>query len=132
MKLQGINEYRDQDFEKILHSSPICNKHMHDDYALFEYDSFEDIDAPYDIFHPQNNSGIILLDDDYLFGIRCEHLVWIDGETAPWSYEEEIGCEMNVKLTDAVMLIGNHKGNLKIKLIVFIKNIETEKQSNTI
>lgn len=122
MKLQGINKFRDQDFEKILQSSPICNKHIHDDYVLFELES-KDISDCTDVFHPKNNSGIILLDDDYLFGIRCDHLVWIDGKTWRWYYEDEFSCRMDNE-TDAVMLIGNHKGGLLLKLIVFMKNVE--------
>ena len=58
---------------------------------------------PDDSFHP-NGAGCILLNDDYLFGIRCDHLIWID-------YWDLYGYK--------TLLIGNHKGGTNIKVITY-------------
>ena len=83
-------------------------------------------------FHPSGKSGIILMNDEYIFGIRCNHLQWVEGsveydlvgDNLKW-YET---LDDNGKTTtddsnlenmsgNAIMLIGNHKGSLIIKLI---------------
>ena len=56
-------------------------------------------------FHPNGRSGCVVTGDDYLFGIRCDHLMWAEG----WVEDP---------LADAIMLFGNHKGTLVIRLIV--------------
>ena len=57
-------------------------------------------------FHPNGECGCIALCDDYIFGIRCDHLIWFEGEC------EYPDCK-------AIIVCGNHKGNYKQKLIVF-------------
>ena len=59
-----------------------------------------------DAFHP-NNAGCIELFDDYFFGIRCDHLVWIDYNDFQ-SYH--------------TLLIGNHKGITYFRVITYKKN----------
>lgn len=55
-------------------------------------------------FHPDGRSGCINLNDDYLFGIRCDHLIWMTGE-----HEYFAG--------RGVLLLGNHKGILTLKYL---------------
>lgn len=57
-------------------------------------------------FHPTGPCGCILLNDEYFYDIRCEHLIFIEGWT------EGYGC-------DAILLIGNHKGGMIQQLITF-------------
>ncbi len=66
-------------------------------------------------FHPNGKSGCILLDDDYFFGIRCDHLMWMEG-FCECSTEDTNG---GVEGDNSIMLIGNHKGALKIKILAF-------------
>ena len=59
-------------------------------------------------FHPNGRTGCINLDDSYFFGIRCGHLMWMDG----W-------CEG--PCCPAITLVGNHKGGIVLKVILFEK-----------
>ena len=54
-------------------------------------------------FHPDGGSGCILSNDDYVFGIRCNHLIWMTGNHD----------------TDGpgVLLVGNHKGALTMAIL---------------
>ena len=61
------------------------------------------------MFHPDGNSGCVHLADEYAFGIRCDHLMWLSGECEP----EEMDIAQGGR---AVMLIGNHKGLTMIRL----------------
>ena len=63
----------------------------------------DNVADPTDYFHPIN-SGCIILDDDYLFGIRCNHLIWID------YYDLD-----SLK----TLLIGNHKGATQFRVIEY-------------
>lgn len=55
-------------------------------------------------FHPTGNCGCIELNDEYMFGIRCDHFMW----TEFWSEDD-----FNV-----ILVYGNHKGELVSKLII--------------
>lgn len=57
-------------------------------------------------FHPTGPCGCILLNDEYFYDIRCEHLIFIEG------WIEGYG-------GDAILLIGNHKGGMIQQLITF-------------
>ena len=54
-------------------------------------------------FHPDGGCGCILSNDDYVFGIRCNHLIWMTGE------HETHG--------PGVLLVGNHKGSIAMALL---------------
>lgn len=64
------------------------------------------------MFHPNGKTGCITVDDDYIFGIRCDHLVWIEG------YSEIFG--------NGYMLIGNHKGMTAINFVSSIGEVANE------
>lgn len=91
-----------------------------DHYDGFRLSDGSEIDITYVegamSFHPNGRCGCINVADDYIYGIRCDHLIWMDG----W-FE---GC-----LSPGILLIGNHKGcNIMSALIFYkekmFKNIE--------
>lgn len=57
-------------------------------------------------FHPNGECGCLKIGDDYIFGIRCSHLVWFEGE-----------CED--EKSNVIIVCGNHKGLYMQKMIVF-------------
>ena len=80
-------------------------------YDIFTYGS--DVSYDYSTFHPNGKCGCIEVDDDYLFGIRCNHLMWSEGEV-----ESAEPCVKEDEWKDAILIYGNHKGGLEIKLII--------------
>ena len=54
-------------------------------------------------FHPDGCSGLILADDETVFGIRCNHLIWMTGN------HDSFG--------PSVLLVGNHKGSLSMSIL---------------
>ena len=64
------------------------------------------------MFHPNGKTGCITVDDDYIFGIRCDHLVWIEG------YSEVFG--------NGYLVIGNHKGMTAINFVSSIGEVANE------
>jgi hypothetical protein len=62
-------------------------------------------------FHPNGECGCIELDDDYFLDIRCNHLIWMDGnvEDKDWS--------------KAVLVCGNHKWSMEARLITSTDSI---------
>lgn len=78
-------------------------------YLLDVFGWYEEGPTGADTFHPKN-AGCIVLSDDYLFGIRCDHLIWIDYED--W--------EDNAPKT---LLIGNHKGIAVFRTITYNKKL---------
>lgn len=65
-------------------------------------------------FHPNGKCGCVELNDDYMFGIRCNHLMWCDGEC------EGVEPFLDNPLGRAILVYGNHKGNLYMKLIYLV------------
>ena len=65
-------------------------------------------------FHPNGNTGCIQVDDDYIFGIRCNHLIWMEG----YCEGVEFWWEENDRKWDSILICGNHKGYFRIKMIV--------------
>lgn len=57
-------------------------------------------------FHPNGGCGCVTLGDEEIFGIRCDHLMWLTGD------HEYLGDGK-----DGVLLLGNHKGTLFIKYL---------------
>ena len=65
-------------------------------------------------FHPNGKCGCIEMDDDYLFGIRCDHFMWADGEL---EYRPFYLTKDEEDSDRCVMVYGNHKGSLEIYLV---------------
>lgn len=65
-----------------------------------------EVDPEYMGFHPNGGCGCVTLGDEEIFGIRCDHLMWLTGD------HEYLGDGK-----DGVLLLGNHKGTLFIKYL---------------
>ncbi len=77
-------------------------------------------------FHPNGNCGCITMGDDYIFGIRCNHLMWMEGNCEGledfWNANDHQVLEKTQdqdELFHAILITGNHKGLFMQKLIVF-------------
>ena len=57
-------------------------------------------------FNPNGGCGCVTLGDEEIFGIRCDHLMWLTGD------HEYLGDGKG-----GVLLLGNHKGTLFIKYL---------------
>lgn len=73
-------------------------------------------------FHPNGNSGCVVMNDEYICDIRCEHLIWICGWHEHYGQTTKISKdkdrpEWEDYACSCVMLVGNHKGNLVVSLI---------------
>lgn len=118
------------DFEKLAMCSEMAKKRG-GDYELIEISDYDGIPShigePFS-FHPNGNCGCMLLNDDYAFGIRCDHLLWAEGQCEGI---ESFWTEKDMKIAEekaergeygnynAILVYGNHKGTLRIKLLAF-------------
>lgn len=68
-------------------------------------------------FHPNGHCGCVILNDDYLFDMRCDHFMWAEG----WHEGYD----------DSILIYGNHKGNLIIKEIMVIEEEEDEEDDES-
>ena len=75
--------------------------------VFFEPEIWED-----NTFHPKK-CGCLEVNDDYKFGIRCNHLVWIEGYTE----NDDLG---------TIYLMGNHKGTLTLYGISLYDTVNNE------
>ena len=74
---------------------------------LGEKSYFGMIDSEGSDFHPNGNCGCVELDDDYLFGIRCDHLMWMEGNVEDnYLWTKDLDSED----ARAILVCGNHKG----------------------
>ncbi len=100
------------DLIKLAKQSKMAFKYLLNEVEVIPFENFDE-DSAFNqddfSFHPNGECGCITLDDDYIFGIRCNHLIWYEGE-----------CE--IPECDAIMVCGNHKGIFVQKLIVFHDN----------
>jgi hypothetical protein len=92
-----------------------------------------------DGFHPNGDCGCFKARDNYMCGIRCDHLIVVDGSTEECVYQNE-KCvwfdadkcdllpdekeyynthELFIKSQPAILAIGNHKGSLTMTKYVF-------------
>ena len=58
-------------------------------------------------FHPNGCSGCVVMPDEYICGVRCDHLIWMTG----WD-ELHANCG-----DDCLLLLANHKGLLVVLLV---------------
>lgn len=77
-------------------------------------------------FHPNGNCGCIRMGDDYIFGIRCDHLMWMEGNCEGtesfWNGNDHLAAESADDTDDVfctILITANHKGIFMQKLIVF-------------
>lgn len=118
--MQNLNEINlfQADFEVLTGHSDLAFKLKSRNYEVFTILDCDDYDPQRTKnvwsscggfgFHPNGRTGSINLDDSYFFGIRCGHLIWMDG----WCEE---------RCCPAITLMGNHKGGIILKVILFEK-----------
>lgn len=95
------------DWDALVLVSEMAKKHKDKYYIVTLADYLKRYDIGDFSFHPNGNCGCLLANDDMMFGIRCDHLIWVEG------YCEE--SEDN----DMIIVFGNHKGTFMSYLIVF-------------
>lgn len=88
--LTVLAHYSDMAKEMVVSDKKVC---------ISEIDSISNTG-----FHPNGKCGCINLNDDYLFGIRCDHFMW----TEFWT-EDDFA---------VIIIYGNHKGSLISKCIM--------------
>lgn len=113
--LKEINPYP-ADFKSLTQHSELAFKlksHNYEVYTVLDWENYDPkktrlywSESDSFGFHPNGRIGSINLDDSYFFGIRCNHLIWMDG----W-------CEGYCR--PAITLMGNHKGGIIMKVILF-------------
>lgn len=95
---------------KLKYVSDCANKFL-DNIEYIEYQEYIiDINNDKFRFHPKKTNCLIM-DDDYVLNIRCDHLIVIDG------YIENT-------FNDAILIIGNHKEHLTATIIYDIRENE--------
>ena len=65
-------------------------------------------------FHPNGKGGCINLENEYMFGIRCDHLMWSEGEVEGVEDFME-----GIENTNVILIFGNHKGSFCEELLTF-------------
>ena len=104
----------------ILHEVEVINLANSDEAPEFNQEDFS--------FHPNGKCGCVRMGDDYLFGIRCDHLIWMEGNCEGVESFWEVGDNFDSTDEDpfinghySILISGNHKGYFKQKLIIFHK-----------
>ena len=116
-----------KDLEILMLCSEMAKKHG-GNYELVEICDSLELKVHDLTFHPNGNCGCILLDDAYAFGIRCDHLMWAEGNCEGvegfWTdddhkiADEKLGRKEH-NIYNAILVYGNHKGGLFVNLLVF-------------
>ena len=111
----------DFDIQKLAEKSEMVKKALNEkrNFNLFTLYQLQKglLCNPHNEFslHPNGNCGCIELDDNYMFGIRCNHLMWsecwCEGVEGFWD-------EDNLDEYDIILIYGNHKGLFTIKVLV--------------
>ena len=78
------------------------------------------VDHPIDFdegaFHPDGGCGCVVMDDDYICGIRCDHLIWMTGYHEYHGRDNE-SVRPGSDDYDCLLLVGNHKGHIIVSLV---------------
>lgn len=103
------------DIEKLALVSEMARKHG-ENFEIVDLCEYNEHQSDELSFHPNGNCGCILLDDDYAFDIRCNHLIWAEGycEGIEYFWTEN---DDNVHVYNTILVYGNHKGSLQIKIL---------------
>lgn len=71
-------------------------------------------------FHPNGDCGCILMPDEYIFGLRCNHLIWIAGwheqVALPTDVDDTEGDSWDESIARCVLFVANHKGALRVAM----------------
>ena len=98
--------------------------------VLADYD--RPIDEEEGAFHPDGGCGCVVMDDDYICGIRCDHLIWMTGwheyhnrhQSRKFDKVKNWDNRPGSDDYDCLLLVGNHKGIVEMRLVL-------EKYDNT-
>lgn len=104
----------EKDFKKLAMVSDVAKMYFSNKYEMTVADlSDKPLAEQHEdtAFHPTGKCGCILLDDDYMLGIRCDHLMWAEGF-------HEHHRDLDYK-DNTILIWGNHKGNLSALLYMF-------------
>ena len=107
-------------YKLLLHEVEVVDLANSDEEPDFNQDELS--------FHPNGKCGCIRMGDDYLFGIRCDHLMWMEGNCEGvesfWRKEDDLDLTAEDPITTgyfSIIVSGNHKGYFMQKLIIFHK-----------
>ena len=115
-----------EDIEKLAICSEMARNYG-SNYEIIDVEEYNKLYVDTLSFHPNGNCGCILLDDDYAFGIRCNHLIWAEGDCEGieyfWTEDDHNIAEEKSKRNEydvykSILVCGNHKGGLSTKLLV--------------
>lgn len=108
-----------EDLNRLIHSGCPWRPKKLENVVIQELVSGDDI-IPNNLeegsFHPNGGSGCVVVDDDYICGIRCDHLIWMTG----WHehHGTQVSTDKYAKFpSDCLLLVGNHKGILIVSLV---------------
>jgi len=115
-----------EDISRLMMCSEMARKYG-DNYEIIDLDEYRQHHRPEELaFHPNGNCGSLFCGGDkYIFGIRCLHLIWTEGNCEGqedfWNKGDYLGAEIRdfSDIYNAILINGNHKGELKTKLLVF-------------
>lgn len=116
-----MNQVRELSFTELFllsfHSDIIKEWYFNNHEAhLFQFllmDYTFDTNDPTESFHPNGRVSCIEANDEYVFGIRCDHLIVMDGRLDVEFVDEKNG-------TPSILLYGNHKGWNITKIIKIV------------
>ena len=115
-----------KDIEKLAMVSETARKYgnNYDVIPMEDYTIEQDDELS---FHPNGKCGCLSLDDGYAFGIRCNHLIWVEGHCEGiehfWKKSDEPDDDSDWSF-NTILLIGNHKGGLRQHILAFHKDQE--------
>lgn len=105
----------ERDLKKLANYSDLARQFLQE--GKCEMITLKDFDTPFVdeefSFHPNGKCGCIKLPDDYMFGIRCDHLMWAEGEVEYYPTED------NDVVTECILIYGNHKGYFRMNLLIW-------------
>ena len=108
----------EKDYNRLKHSGCPWTPEKLDDVVIEDVVDGEElgnVDMIEGSFHPNGCTGCTIVDDDYICGHRCDHLIWISG----WCehYGKPSKDETTIRQDDCLLLVANHKGVLRISLV---------------
>ena len=113
-----------EDIKKLALCSEMARYHG-SNYEIIDINDYRNYQIDDLSFHPNGNCGCILLNDDYAFGIRCDHLMWAEGNCEGieyfWTENDHSIARTKESLFESynmIIVYGNHKGGLYTKLLV--------------
>ncbi len=127
---QGNSKHEDDDtmisdMSRLMMCSEMARKYG-DNYEIIDMEEFLQHHRREELsFDPNGNCGSLFCHDKYVFGIRCMNLIWAEGNCEGleffWNkkdYEAALKNDFS-KSYNAILIHGNHKGELMTKLLVF-------------